>query len=243
MSRGRLISVAVVATLCGTACAAATASAKIKFQWKVNGAVLAAGQSKTFTSSADGKNINIKGIVGGANILLLSNKISLHQGIILGGTPGKSEEIVLFEKTTVDSPEKCTVETGGITNPTSGVIETEPLVNEIVESQATGEPLILFRPKEGAILAVVKFLNRETEACPIKGAEGHLEGNFLAVPEPQLVESLNGTLGFESGTTEFLLSPGGGTIDKSGLKFGANAATISGLTLNILSTDEKYGAF
>jgi hypothetical protein len=65
----------------------------------------------------------------------------------------------------------------------------------------------------------------------------------LAEELPQLTEALTQDLDFEANTKEFLLSPGGGTIEKAGLSFAGNAITITGLALILLHTHEKFGAF
>jgi hypothetical protein len=243
MSRGRLVSMGAMTILLGLVGLTASASAAITFQWKVGGAVLGAGASKSFTSTTDATTITLKGSLAGREVLLLSNKIAVDKAFIFGGTPGTGEETVLFEKVVVDKPEKCTAETAGVSNPSPGIIETEPLLITIVQSRVTGEPLILFTPKTGADFVTIKFLSKTGETCPVAGGEGTLVGSYVAVPEPQLAETLNGTLGFESETDEFLLSGGGNAVEKSGLMFAGNAAIIHGLTLNVLTTDEKYGAF
>jgi hypothetical protein len=231
--------VSVVAALSVVSMLASTASAKIKFEWKVGGAGLAAGATRGFTSSTDGKTLAFASSVLGTAILLLSNKVTVDNGKIIGGIPGKNLEKVLFENVTVASPANCTAETGGITNPTPGRIETENLLSEIVEGQTSKEPLILFRPETGTTFVQIKLLGA---SCGLAGQNGKVEGSVLAEPLPSLTETLNGNIDFEASNKEFLLSSGG-AADKAGLTFFGSGATLTGLLLNVLTTDEKYGAF
>jgi hypothetical protein len=143
----------------------------------------------------------------------------------------------------VDRPANCVVETGGVLNPTSGVVDTKELVSEIVESKVSGEPLIFFKSKAANnVIAEVLFLNKGTEECLFKNQLGKLTGSFLAEPLPQLTEELAGDWDFEAPTKEFFLV-GGGVANKAGLSFAGEPATLSGLTLIILTSDEKFGAF
>jgi hypothetical protein len=244
MSRTKLVLVSAITVISAFALLASTASAKIAFQWKVGGKTLAAGESRTFTTSTDGKTLDFHSALLGAAILLLSNKVTVTGGKIIGGTPGTNEEIVKFENVTVDSPStKCTAETGGISNPVAGTIETALLSSQIVEGETSHQPLILFSPKTAAAFVTIKFLNKGTEVCPVAGATGEVTGNILAQPLPTLGETLNGDLDFEAPVQSFLLSAGG-SAESAGLKFaGTEAATLTGLLLNVLTTDEKYGAF
>jgi hypothetical protein len=245
MFRARLMLVSVVAVVSAFALLASSASAKIAFLWKVSGKSLtSASETRAFTTSADGKTLDFHGTVAGIGVLLLSNKVSVKNGLIIGGKPGTNSEIVVFENVTVDPPlAACTAETGGIANPTPGIVETNLLKSEIVEGQTSKEPLILFSPKVvGGSFVEIKFLNKGTETCPVAGAVGAVTGNILAQPLPALAETLNGDLDFEAPSNQFLLSSGG-AVETAGLSFAGAAATLTGLLLNVLTTDEKYGAF
>jgi hypothetical protein len=243
MSRTKLWPLTITATLATMAILATSASAKIAFQSKVGGKTLAAGESRTFTSTTDGKTLDFHTSLLGASILLLSNKVTVTGGKIIGGTPSTGEGILKIENVTVDSPSpKCTVETGGISNPVPGTIETGLVTGQIVEGETSHEPLILFSPRIQPFVTL-KFLNKGTEVCPLAGAEGSITGNILALPLPSLTETLNGDLDFEAPAQSFLLYSGG-SAETAGLKFATTeAVTLTGLSLNILTTDEKYGAF
>ena len=217
-----------------------SAGAAIKFEWKVGKAILGAGQSREFTTTSDGHNFDLSGSAFGVAVLLLSKEVEVAAGArILGGKPGKNEETVIFKNVTADKPEGCVVESEG--QPT-GTVRTNALLTEIVESDETHQPLILFRPETGTVFAALLLLNKGTEKC-LTGTPtlGNVTGTLLAQPLPSLTETLNGDLDFEAPTKNYTLS--NGTLDKAGLVFAGNASTLTGLALVILKTDEVYGAF
>jgi hypothetical protein len=242
MSRTALWSLGVTAALSTVALLATPAAAKIAFQWKVGGKALAAGETRAFTSSTDGKILDLHVSLFGAPVLFLSNKATVSSGKIIGGTPGVGEETIKFENVAVDTPKGCTLETGGIANPTPGIIETTLSKIEIVEGETSRQPLILFGPKVGKTWIAVKFLNKGSESCGLAGVEWSLEGNLLAQPLPQLIEALHGDLEFEAPNQTFLLSSGG-DAESAGLRLGAESIPFTDLILNVLTTDEIYGAF
>ena len=240
MSKARLGALSLIAILSTFAMLTSSAGAAIKFEWKVKGEKLATGESREFTTTSDGHNFDLSGSVAGVQVLLLSKEVEVAAGArILGGKPGKNEETVIFKNVTADSPTGCVVESEG--SPT-GTVRTQALLTEIVESEETHEPLILFRPETGTVFASLLLLNKGTEKC-LTGTPtlGNVSGTLLAQPLPSLTETLNGDLDFEAPTLNYILS--NGTLDKAGLKFAGNAATLTGLALVILNTHEVYGAF
>ena len=231
-----LSTMAILATF---AVLASSASAAIKFEWKVGGHILEAGETREGTVTTDGHTFDFHATVAGAEALLLSKELSAEPGSkIIGGKPGTGEGTLVIKGVTVDKPEKCAVESEG--SPT-GTVKMDPGRTEIVESEETHEPLILFAPKTGTVFVSILFLNDGTEVCPVKGVLANVTGSVLAQPLPSLAETLNGDLDFEAPTKNFFLS--NGTLDKAGLIFAGNAATLTGLTLVISKTDEKGGAF
>jgi hypothetical protein len=230
----------LVAVLSISALSAATASAAINFEWRVNGTKLAAGSSKTFTVTSDEKNTVLKGTLAGAASELLSKEVTVVSGAnIKGGIPGTNLEQVLFSNVTVDKPAKCEV---------SGKnVQTVPLTSEIVEGSVggvgNGEVDILFRPETTAneIFAPITFVNKGAEECTLKGQTFNVTGLILALPLPQGAETLNGDLDYEANTKQYINSKG--EVKTTGLLLGGNTATLTGLTLVILTSDEKYGAF
>jgi hypothetical protein len=247
MSRVRLVLLSLMAVLSVGALLASSASAAINFEWKVGGSPLAAGAQRTFEVNNDGKVFDLKGSVGGALALLLSTKVKVTPGaLIFGGKPGTNQEVVEFESVTVDNPTGCVAETGEVTSPVVGNVTTHALKTEIVEGQSggrgNGEPLILFTPKEGTTFTGILFLNKGAEKCNVAGALGKVTGSILGLPLPQKTEVVDGNLVFEAVTKEYLVAAGG-AIQKAGLTFAGSAATLSGLTLVILTSKEAFGAF
>jgi hypothetical protein len=243
MSRARLLLLSLVAVLSVAGVSASTASAKISFEWFVGGTLLGAGQTREFHVNNDGKIFDFHSKLLGINVLLLSNSISVKKGAtIIGGKPGTNEETVVFSNVTVDPPlQKCVAETGGIANPTPGVIETKPLKTEIVESE-NGEVLILFTPKvAGEPFVEIKFLNKGTEECAGNGVSAPVTGSILGLPLPQRTEVLRQNLVFEAADKNFILASG--ALNTAGLKFGAEPATLTGLTLILLTNDANFGPF
>jgi hypothetical protein len=243
MTRTRLVSLSLLVVVSMFAIFTSQAVAKIRFEWFVGGKLLEAGQSRRFTVSSDGKIFSFNGSLGGTTIQLLSNEVAVTGGTIIGGTPGTNEESLLFKNVVVDKPAGCLVESE--TTGTQGLVQTRILKTEIVESQSSGEPLILFSPKTGNTWLELRFLNRGTETCPAAFTANlvPLTGSVLAEPLPQLTEVLTGDLDFEAPTKNFLLSTGG-SLQTAGLSIGGNPATVNGLILVLLTeAHEKFGAF
>jgi hypothetical protein len=183
-------------------------------------------QTRGVTAATDGKNLDFHSTIAGVGVLLLSKEVEFEKGATLdGGKPGSGEAKIVLLGVTVDSPTGCLVETD-TAKPEVGVIRTNLLESEIVESQETGEPLIRVGPDTGDALA---------------GLLTTLTGSVLARPLPQLAEALRQALDFEAPTKNFLLN--NGTLDKAGLGLAGNAATLTGLLLLVLTTDENFGAF
>ncbi len=240
MSRARLGLLSLTVVLSALAILSSTASATIKFEWKVGGVLLKTGESREFTTTADGHTFDLSGTIAGAATLLLSTEIEVEKGAkIIGGKPGTNEETVIFKGVTVAKPAKCSAESEGSPN---GTVKTVPLKTQIVESSTTHEPVILFQPNSGTTFTNILLLNKGTEECVVKGQLAIVRGNLLGEPLPALTETLNGHLVFPSPALKtFVLSSG--TAEEAGLIFGPGAGTLTGLALVILTTDEIYGAF
>jgi hypothetical protein len=239
MFRLRLVLLSLVAVLSVGAMLASLASAAIKFEWKVGGEVLGAGESREFTTTTDGKRLVIKGSLLGVAAELLSSEFSVEPGAkIVGGKPGTNEEITIFKGVTIDKPTNCGVESEG--SPL-GTVRTNLLHIEIVESEGTHEPVLLIAPKTGTTFVQLLLLNNGGTCGGVGTILANVNGTFLAVPLPALTEALSGDVDFEAPNSNFLLS--NGTLDKAGLVFGGAAATLTGLILAILKTDEKFGPF
>jgi hypothetical protein len=191
MFRLRFVLLGVVGVVSVVGLSVSSASAAIKFEWKVGGAVLKAGETRGFTTTSDGHVFDFHGTAAGAGILFLSSEVSVESGAeIIGGKPGTEKATVLFKGVTVDSPAKCTIESEG--SPT-GTIQTFALKTEIVESEGTHEPVILFSPEGGTSnFFNLLLLNKGTEECVLKNVLASFTGNFLGTPLPALTETLNG---------------------------------------------------
>jgi hypothetical protein len=242
MSRARLMLLSLVAVLSVGAMLASSASAVINFEWKVNGVKLEAGANRTFTVKAD-NTFDLNGSVGGQAALLLATSVSVLPGaIIKGGKPGTNLEIILFGGVTVDRPAKCAV--------SGGLVLTVPLKTEIVEGaknkEGNGEVDILFAPEtaEGGgstLFTAFELINKGTEECIVKGTLATASGTVLNSVLPAKTEALTGLLHSEAPTKEYKNSAG--AFKTAGLLFANNPATLQGLTLVTLTSDEKFGAF
>jgi hypothetical protein len=219
-----------------------TATAKISFEWFVGGSLLKEKETREFDINNDGKVFDLHTKLLGINILMLATEISVKGGATIdGGRPGTSEEAVVFKGFTADPPfQKCTVETGGVANPTPGVVETTPLKTEIVEGE-NGEVFMLFTPKEGTNVTELTFLNKGSEECSFNGAEFSVTGSILGLPLPQRTGVLRQNLIFEGAEHNFFLASG--ALATAGLKSGTELFTITGLTLVLLTNDAVFGPF
>jgi hypothetical protein len=247
MSRARLMLLSLIAVLSVTGILAQTASAKIKFEWLVllstgTNDLLVTGQTRGFDISTDGKESILTGTVAGSATALLSTSASVAAGAeIIGGIPGTNQETVIFEGVKVIKPlfegnEACQANSPGSG---VGIVETKPLTSKIVESQTTGEPLILFEPTTGGVFTEIEFTEKAVE-CVIKGNTAKVTGSILAEPLEPLAHLVSQHLIFEAKTRNFLLS-GGGALETSGLSLASKPATFTGLFLVLLLSGEKFG--
>ena len=139
-----------------------------------------------------------------------SKEISVEPGSkIIGGKPGTSEGTLVVKDVTVDKPEECAVESE---RAPTGTVKMNSGHTEIVESEETHEPLILFAPKTGSVFVSILFLNNGTEVCSEEGVLANVTGSVLARPLPSLTETLNEYLHFKAPTKNFFLS--NGALDK-----------------------------
>jgi hypothetical protein len=241
MFKARLVLLSLIAALLVVGVSASVASAAISFEWKVAGAGLKAGESKELTVNNDSKRVILSGKLLGAVSLELATGISADPGAtIKGGVPGLAEETIVLSGFTVDTPANCTVGQNGGT----GTVTSTPMVTEIVESRSgatgTGEVLILFRPKSTTNELFATFL-LSGASCGVSGAIAEVTGLILGLPLPQKTEVLRQNLVFEAATKEYKNHAGENLT--AGLVFAGNAATLSGLILVILNTDQAWGPF
>jgi hypothetical protein len=243
MSRVRLVVLSFVAVMSAAAMLASSASAAISFQWNVSGKKLEAGQSREFTTSADGK-FSLEGKVAGSAALLLSAELNVLPGAkILGGVPGTNHETVVFKGVTVAKPANCSV-LQAATAP--GVVQTTPLKTEIVEGtngegKGNGTVDILFTPKTTGTELFATFELAGT-SCLFKGTVAPVAGLLLALSLPERAEAATGALDFEASTSKQYLTFAG-VLGKALLAFAGEDASLLGLALVSLTPSEKFGAF
>jgi hypothetical protein len=239
MSKIRMVLLSGILTLMG---ALWTPSADaIKFEWKVNGVRLGAGETREFTAKIKAGNFILKTSIAGLEMELSSNLLKVQKGaFIIGGQPGTDEEKVEFEKVNVIKPAKCQVKGGG-------TVTTNMLKSEIVESAVagvgTGKVDILFTPKEaGKPFVTFELENKGVENCLVGKTPISVDGNVLAEIKEQGTEVVAKEQIFEAPNKEYIISAGG-AAKKAGLVVAGNAATLTGEAEIELVTKEKFGAF
>jgi hypothetical protein len=111
------------------------------------------------------------------------------------------------------------------------------LKGEIVEGE-NGEVLILFTPRAQPFTTILLLGG----SCVGTNIPAEVTGSILALPSPQRTEVLRGDLVAEpmGGNTFFSVS---GALGTAGLSFGGNVATLTGLTLMLLTSDQVAGIF
>jgi len=245
MSKVRLVFLSLVAMMSFGAILASSASAAIEFKWKVGGAELKTGESKEFSINNDEKKFTLHGTAGGVGLLLLSTLVDVLPGArIIGGVPGTNLETALFLNVTADgtSGTTCLI----LQSKTSDQVQTVPLRTEIVEGASSGvgnnEVLILFEPEGGGTtFATFELSNRTGQTCPFNGSSVAVSGTVLALALPQKTEVLRQNLVFEAVTKEYRNSAG--LFHTAQLLFAGKAASLEGLVLVILNSDQAYGPF
>ena len=240
MCRVRSILLSLVAVMLVGAVAALAASAAIEFKWKVGGAELKSGESKEFTVNNDSKKFDAHlEVFGGVESLLLSTSVKVEPGAkIIGGVPGTNEETVVFSGVTADLPANCAILQNGV----AGTVKTTPIKTEIVEGAIAGvgnsEVDILFTPKTGTTFATFEYTGA---SCGLNGVVAPVTGSVLALALPQKTEVLRQNLVFEANTKEY--HNRAGTFAKAKLELAREPATITGLVLVILNSDQVFGPF
>jgi hypothetical protein len=229
-----------MAALSVFAVSATAASARVSFEWFVNGTLLKGGEKEAFTSNNDGNRFDFHTKLAGATLLLLSTEVTTEGGTIFGGSPGTNEEVIVFKNFTSDFPlAGCTVES--LPNPVAGTVRTSLIKTEIVEGE-NGEVLILFTPKAGGeSFFTLLLLKKGTESCTLANIPLDLSGSFLGLPLPQRTSVLRQNLVFSAKENNFFLV--NGTLDQASLKVGTEPFTFAGLTLVILNSDLPFGPF
>jgi hypothetical protein len=239
MLKARFLLLSCAAVLLAGGVLASSASAAIEFKWRVGGAELKAGETRAATGGTDGKITDLHGTLAGASALGLATNVEVLPGSdIIGGVPGTGEGVGVFLGVTIDNPANCAVAQNGV----AGIIQTTPQKSEIVEGAVGGvgnnEVDILTVPKTGTTYATFEFTGA---SCIAKGVVASISGSVLGLASPQKTEVLHGDVIGEANTKEY--HNHAGEFKKAGLVFAGSAATITGLGLAILTSDQVFGAF
>jgi opacity protein-like surface antigen len=168
-SRSRLMVAALFGVLALGAFTAAAAQAVEAPRWSITGTILTAGKTHFITAKAYSTTLTLTSLGG--------NKISctglnLKAGSLLGssaGNAGKNNEAIEFTGCRVEGPGifKCIIE-----SPKSGIILTNPIRSELVETEKAepankkGSLLTLFEPEVGTVFATLKFKGENGRSMP-----------------------------------------------------------------------------
>jgi hypothetical protein len=193
-SRGQLMLATLFSVLALGALTAAAQAVEAP-RWSIEGTALTAGKTHFITAKLYSTSFRLQY----ASVIVSCTGLNLKTGSLLGSEPGnagKSEEAVEFTgcviagKSGGKSIEKCVVE-----SPTPGVILTNPIRSELVETEKAepaknkGSLLILFEPLVEGSLLTLKFKTEAGGHCPLEGKiAGSVAGQVLTDPE-------NGKLG------------------------------------------------
>jgi hypothetical protein len=235
MTRLRIAGLALIAALALSAVAATGASAA-EYIYKVNGAKLEATITKGISAKAKTPFV-LKGEIIGLKSITTCNKLKLAATepapVIIGGTPGTSEERIVFEE--------CSGSLGG-SGCKSVTVENTPALNEVVTvvlpAAKVGKLATLFTPKAGTLFTTIKL-----KECGIFGStEGKVEGTSASLNSEgeSVVQNATWVAGAEEITKVKKASGAEVTV---GLKFGGNPATLEGVSEVELTSKEKWGTF
>jgi hypothetical protein len=234
MKRIRIIGLTLVAVFAISAVAASGASAA-EYIYKVNGAKLEAGATKAVSAKAKTPFV-LKGEIIGLKSDTKCNKLKLATiepaPVIKGGTPGISEEKIVFEE--------CAGTLGGSACK-SVTVENTPALNEIVTvvlpAAKAGKLATLFTPKTGTLFTTIKL-----KECGIVTTEGKVEGTSVGLNSEgeAVAQAITWAAPAEEVTK---VKQSSGAEVAVGLKFGGNVATLEGIAEVELTSKEKWGAF
>jgi hypothetical protein len=235
-----LLSMFVMLVVGVSASAASAATEPAKFEWKVNGAPLASGSSKTLTAKDKSPGLFHLGVnFSGSEVEFTSSQIKFTSGgEIRGGTPGTGLGALVLEGVKVIKPVNCSVKEGKITTYT---LESEIVENTSAEHEITGKTELLFTPS-GVNPEKIWTVFELEGTCGIQGSLIKLQGNLLAAISPQKAEAKVGQLVFE-GSRSKQYRNSKNEYKKAGLTFAGSAATLTGEAETELVSKEVFGAF
>jgi hypothetical protein len=258
-SRSRLMLVVLFGVLALGAFTAAAAQAVEAPRWSIGGTILAEGKTHFITAKAYSTTLRLTS--GTATISCTG--LNLKAGSLLGsnaGNAGKNNEAIEFTGCTVTGAgfSKCSILT-----PTAGVILTNPLRSELVETEKAepgnkkGSLLTLFEPEVAPTFVTLKFTPESGGTCLVKetAVTGSVAGQVLT--DPNTPPTLGTLVTLEGGATEatswlvnFPTTPikkvvtinGGAATEKSvGLSSFSELSVLEGTGLTLLAKRNSSG--
>jgi hypothetical protein len=202
-SRSRLMLVALFGVLALGAFTAAAAQAVEAPRWSITGTILTEGKTHFITAKAY-TSLSLRNAVA----TITCTGLNLKAGSLLGssaGNAGKNNEAIEFTGCTVTGTgfNKCSVLT-----PTAGVILTNPLRSELVETEKAepgnkkGSLLTLFEPEVKPTFVTIKLSPETGGTCLVKetAVTGSVAGQVLT--DPNTPPTLGTLVTLEGGATE-----------------------------------------
>jgi hypothetical protein len=185
MKTFRALGVILGAIFVLSAVAATAAQAAEEPYYQVNGARLAAGETREITVKA-AKSFVLKNTISKATVTCKENTVA-KGSIILGsakGSPGRSDEVVEFKE--------CEVTNNGTGCKVEEPIVTKKLVNKLVYSkELAGIIDVLFTPETGKVFAELTFIGSGCKT-PNTTVEGNVAAEAL-MKKTSLTFGTNGT--------------------------------------------------
>jgi hypothetical protein len=242
---------AVLSTLAILALAitASAANATILYEWKIKGAALKTGESKTVTLKTKPKTaikwaVNLPGSELEGTISSSEVKFA-ETAKMIGGKPGEIEGELIFDKPTYEVAHgggHCIVE-GGRHGGGPESLRTILLLVEVVESaeakKGTGKTELLFRAQSGGTgLVEIEIGGKECIGVPTRYEDG---GTMLAEIAPQKSEAKVTKLSFAKSGSEYRNAKG--EFKTSVIEAAGELQPITGETELELVSKEAFGAF
>ncbi len=244
---GWLILIAIIGLI---AAATAYALSTNNVRWKVNGAALTSGQTRSVTSSA-----MLSQTMRSAGVEIQCSGLTGSVGMALDGSnspnPGTGEGKLIYSGCSVLKFEKCK-----INGSRPGGFETKPLAIELVyltkagaekEEIANGINAMLVKPKEGTTLAELTL--SPSSECPGStsltiGGEAGKTGILFKALEATANEELeiHEIEAPETTLKNYFTNNGGSTEEHPnvGIKANSNAATYQGRIKVSVGSGNKY---
>jgi hypothetical protein len=258
-SRSRLMLVALFGVLALGAFTAAAAQAVEAPRWSITGTALAAGKTHFITAKTYSTSLTLRALTA----TISCTALNLKAGSLLGSAPesaGKNNEAIEFTGCTVTGPgiTKCSV-----LSPTAGVILTNPLRSELVETEKAepanknGSLLLLFEPEVAPTFVTIKLSPETTEGkCPPNAAvTGSVAGQIRVDPNkpPELgalvelgqaaKEATSWLVNFPAAPITKVTRISAGIVTEKAVSLSAfsETATLEGIALTLLAKRNAKG--